>query len=79
MPEMTLGHIPNPLIDKFSMGELIRVAPWVYEDIQAVGPQTVKSVVHDMGLEPDEPQAMTTWVSAVTKCHSQLWNSLAQG
>ena len=79
MDEMTLGYIPNPLIDKFSLGELIKVAPWVYEDIQAVGPQTVKSIVQDMGLEPDEPQAMTTWVSAVTQCHSALWNSLAQG
>jgi hypothetical protein len=79
MDDMILGYIPNPLLDKFSLGELIRVAPWVYEDIQAVGPQIVKGVVRDMGLEPEEPQAMTTWVSAVTQCHSALWNSLAQG
>ena len=79
MAEMTLGYIPNPLIDKFSLGELIKVAPWVYEDIQAVGPQTVKSVVQEMGLEPDEPQAMTIWVSAVSQCHSAVWNSLAHG
>lgn len=79
MADITLDRIPDPLIDKFSMGELIRVAPWVYEDIQAVGPRTIASVVKDMGLVPEEPQAMTTWVSAVTRCHSQLWNSLAQG
>ena len=79
MAEAMLGYIPNPLIDKFNLGDLIKVAPWVYEDIQAVGPQVVKNAVQKMGLEPDEPQAMMTWVSAVSQCHSDLWNSLAQG
>lgn len=79
MNEHHVHHIPDPLTDKFDLADLPHIAPWVYDEITAAGEGTVKDEVAHMGLDPDEPQAMPTWVLALERCHSPLWSALQQG
>lgn len=77
MPASSIDRIPDPLTDKFALNELPRIAPWVYEEITSVGSENIKSILADRGCDGDEPQPMTTWVSALSACHSNVWQASA--
>lgn len=74
-----LSRIRDPLTEKFSLDELPKIAPWVYDEVTAIGVDEVKGTIAEMGEDPDAPQLMPTWVSAVSRNHSDLWLALAQG
>lgn len=76
---MFSDRIRDPLTEKFELDELPRIAPWVYDEITAIGVDEVKHTIAEMGQDPDEPQPMQNWVSAVSRHHPDLWNALAQG
>lgn len=79
MPASSIDRIADPLKDEFTLSELPRIAPWVYEQIMAVGPSAIMPLLPASGSGDDERYPMTAWVSAVSACHSDLWRSLAQG
>jgi hypothetical protein len=79
MPASHLDHVPDPLTDKFHLGELPRIAPWVYDEITAIGVGAVEHTIARMGEDPKDPQRMQTWVAAVSQHHSPFWGALAQG
>lgn len=79
MPASSIDRIRDPLIDRFEIDELTKMAPWVYEEIQAIGADRIRSAIADQGFDAKEPQSMQTWVSAIRACHSDLWSALAQG
>jgi hypothetical protein len=79
MPASNLDRIPDPLTDKFSLDELPRIAPWVYDEITAIGVDEVEHTIADMGENPNAPQRMQTWVAALSHHHSDFWGALAQG
>jgi len=70
------ARIPDPLTDKFALSELPRIAPWVAEELQALGMPEVCARLQSVGLDPHSPQLMSTWVSVVTNDRSPLWEAL---
>lgn len=79
MFDFELGYVPDPLTDKFSLADLPRIAPWVFDEITAIGVDEVKHTIADLGEDPDEPHSMPMWVSAMSRSHGELWSALAQG
>lgn len=79
MPASSLPRIPDPLTDKFNLDELPRIAPWVFDEIASIGVNDVKHTLAEMGENPDDAQFMRTWVSAISRNHSDIWQGLAQG
>jgi hypothetical protein len=61
---LELGRVPNPLIDRFYLHDLPRVAPWVWEGVQQVGAERVLSIVRQLGRDPNNPLLMMVWVAA---------------
>jgi hypothetical protein len=76
---MFSDRIRDPLTEKFELGELPSIAPWVYDEITAIGVDEIKNTIAEMGQDPDEPQQMQNWVSAVSQHHPDLWGALLQG
>jgi len=74
----TLDRIPDPLIDRFDLDDLPRIAPWVYDEITSIGVNEVKHTIADMGEDPSESLLMRTWVEALTHHRSKIWLALAQ-
>lgn len=73
---MTLNDaalVPNPLSDKFALADLPRYAPWVAERIEAVGAEKIRDFLASSGQDVDEPQLMTTWFGALTRCEGSYW------
>jgi hypothetical protein len=79
MPASHLNRILDPLADKFALADLPKVAPWVYEEIAVIGIKQIDHAVAELGENPREPQLMRTWVAAIDRQHSALWQALAQG
>jgi hypothetical protein len=79
MTASSLDRIPDPITDKFDLSELPRIAPWVYDEITAIGVDEVEHTIADMGEDPKSPLRMQTWVAAVSHHHSAFWGALAQG
>jgi hypothetical protein len=79
MPVASFDRVRDPLVEKFTFDELPRIAPWVYDEITALGLEEIKQTIADLGRNPDEPQFMTTWVSAVSRSHSDVWHALNVG
>ena len=79
MPASSLDRVRDPLSEKFTVDELPSIAPWVYEEITALGVEEIMHTVADLGENPNDPQSMTTWVTAINRNHSDLWQSLASG
>ncbi len=73
MAASTLTHVPDPLRDSFTLSELPKIAPWVAEELQQLGRNEVGKVLLRWGRDIDEPLPMTTWVSVLKRCHSDLW------
>jgi hypothetical protein len=73
MPASPIAHIPDPLVDAFTLNDLPRIAPWVAEELDQLGRNEVGRVLSRWGKDIDEPQPMTTWVSVLKRCHSDLW------
>lgn len=66
--------VPDPLTDRFALYDLPRYAPWVAEQIDDIGRDNVFSKLRDIGRNPDEPQRMTDWVSALSRCTGDMWD-----
>jgi hypothetical protein len=79
MPASNLNRIRDPLAEKFWLDELPSIAPWIYEEVTTIGIEDIKRTIAGFGESPDEPQLMTTWVSAINRNHSDLWKALASG
>ncbi|MDB5473183.1 MAG: hypothetical protein JWP99_486 [Devosia sp.] len=79
MTASSIDRIANPLTDKFALDELPKIAPWVYEQIIAVGTVNVTMLLESSAPDETAQYPMTAWVSALSACHSELWQSLAQG
>jgi hypothetical protein len=73
MSTSNAASIPDPLSDRFAIGDLPRYAPWVAERIEAVGLDKMRTLLGQLGHDPDEPQLMTTWFSALTRSEGHLW------
>ena len=66
--------IPDPLTDHFALQDLRKVAPWVWEEIEAVGIDEFDNTLRQQGGSIDDALPMRTWVAALTRSHSQLWS-----
>jgi hypothetical protein len=67
----------DPLNGKFALTDLPRVAPWIYEEVAAIGVHQVKSAIASAGADPEAPQPMSQWVRAVTMHRSPIDDALA--
>jgi hypothetical protein len=66
--------VPDPLIDRFALGDLPRYAPWVAEQIDEIGRDNVFRELRTIGRDPAAPQRMTDWVSALSRCTGDMWD-----
>ena len=51
---------PDPLKDRFDLDDLPWIAPWVAEQIEEVGRDTIRASLSTRGIDPDRPQMMST-------------------
>ena len=77
--ELEAPRIPDPLTDTFLLEDLPRVSPWIAEEIAAVGPDEIADELASMKMDIHHSLPMTAWVSAVSRCHSDLWSALSRG
>jgi hypothetical protein len=73
MSSPTTTPIRDPLTEKFSLGELPKIAPWIYDEVTAIGIDEVEHTFAEMGEEPQGPHSMQSWVAALSRNHPGIW------
>lgn len=54
-------------VQEFAYGELRRLAPWVFEQIAAFGPEAVAAALAEEGEDFDDALPMHVWVTAIQR------------
>jgi hypothetical protein len=68
---------PDPLRDHFAIEQLPAIAPWIAEQIQAIGRDRIFATIAAAGDDPDEALPMSTWVAAIQHYTSPISDALA--
>jgi hypothetical protein len=76
MASSAFDRIADPLVDRFSLDDLPRIAPWVAEEIRLVGVDAVRDYIGRRGDDPDAAQPMTAWIAALRSCSGPMWEAL---
>jgi len=79
MPALGQVYQSGAYQTKFAIGELPEISPWIFEEISSIGLQSLGSALSEMNEDIENPQTIGCWVSAISRCRSDIWQALAQG